>query len=86
MTMCKNINAFLYILQYESMNRFHDISALKSAKRIAPVYNGLHIAVAHAYKWALTIRFRCFLRSVIHDRSFFWLILIRSKRCRSKEK
>lgn len=31
MTMCKNINAFLYILQYESMNRFHDISALISA-------------------------------------------------------
>lgn len=50
MTMCKNINAFLYILQYESMNRFHDISALISAKRKAPVYNGLHIAAAHAYK------------------------------------
>lgn len=50
MTKCKNINAFLYILQYESMNRFHDISALMLAKRIAPVYNGLHIAAAHAYK------------------------------------
>lgn len=50
MTMCKNINAFLYILQYKSMNRFYDISALISAKRKAPVYNGLHIAAAHAYK------------------------------------
>lgn len=39
MTMCKNINAFLHIFQYESMNQFHDISALMSAKRIAPVYN-----------------------------------------------